>query len=259
MNILQGARFFSGSEMVGRDKETSQRWVSPCGCPLEWQASGRGTDVLVSLPYSHFTGGEAQVVSLRPVCMPAIAKLQDEGKSHRSRPHIHSKLTFPQLPYLNYAAVLGRARPERLPRQVLSWRFGPQEVNLRWLYPGEGRAHPPPASPLIHCTANSLWPSPHLVVPAVPSEPRVFCAWLGWQARPRNQRRAAQWVRPRSSKVREGVADGATVPPGATLPGDSGIWASSQELREDSKLEPICGSEITWTAAAWRAREMKRP
>lgn len=59
-------------------------------------------------------------------------------------------------------------------------------------------------------------------------------------------------------KVREGVADGARMPPGATLLWDSGIQASSQELREDSKLEPICGSEITQTTAAWRAREMKR-
>ena len=78
--------YLAGSQILfwirdggGRDKETSQRWVNPCGCPLEWQAPGRGTDVLVSRPYSHFTGGQAQVISLRPVCMPAIAKLQDEG------------------------------------------------------------------------------------------------------------------------------------------------------------------------------------
>ena len=142
-------------------------------------------------------------------------------KSQKQTPHTF-KINLSQLPYLNYAAILGRACPdqtcaERLPRQVLFWSFGPLEVNLWWLYPGEGRAHPPPASPLIHCTASSLWLSPHLVVPAVPSEPRVFWAWLGWQVRPRNQRWAAQWVRPRSSKVREGVAEGATVPPGAIL------------------------------------------
>lgn len=126
------------------------------------------------------------------------------------------KINLSQLHCLNCPAILGRTCPDHtrakrlpivLPRQFFSLSFGPQEVNLQCLYPREGRAHLPPASvrvlsrsrvqhptasPLIHCTANSLRPSPHLVLPAVPSEPRVLCVWLGWEARLRNQRCAAQ-------------------------------------------------------------------
>ena len=116
------------------------------------------------------------------------------------------KINLSRLHYLNCPAILGRTCPDHtcakrlpivLPRPFFSLSFGPQEVNLQCLYPREGRAHLPPASvrvlsrswvqhpttsPLIHCTANSLRPSPGAPLSAQRAPSTLCVAWLGGEA-----------------------------------------------------------------------------